>query len=713
MKQVLQNLKSGKTYLAEAPVPRCQPGCVLIQTHKSLVSTGTERMVVEFGRSNLLQKALQQPDKVKQVLTKIKTDGLLPTIEAVRNQLDHPIALGYCNVGTVLAVADDVTDLKPGDRVVSNGYHAEIVSVKRNLCAKVPEQVSDEEACFTVVCSIALQGIRLTAPTLGETFVVMGLGLIGLITVQLLRAHGCKVIGIDLDQTKLDIARSFGAEIINLKECADPVSLTQNLTNHLGVDGVIITAATDSNEPVHQAATMCRKRGRIVLVGVVGLQLSRADFYQKELTFQVSCSYGPGRYDTNYEGKGLDYPIGFVRWTENRNFCAILDMMADNRLRVSPLITHRFSIDEAEKAYNALIADRPMGIVLNYPQVDLSATDLVKLKTVIVTPEIELAAIAHVPAAPVIGFIGAGGYANNVLIPCFKKTDAVLKSVVTNSSMSSYAAAKRHKIHQASCDIQQIWNDEKINTMVIATRHDSHAELVLNSLQKGKHVFVEKPLALSLQQVDAIEKVYAKTPNKLLMVGFNRRFSPLTQKIKSLLQTSAEPKSFIMTVNAGFLPSDHWTQDLQLGGGRMIGEGCHFVDLLRYLADSPISGFQVQALQAKNRDTFSVTLSFFNGSMGTIHYFANGNRALAKERLEVYCQGKILLLDNFKSLRGYGWSSFKQKKLWQQNKGQRECVQAFVQAIKKGLPSPIPLSEILEVSKVTIKIGNKLSALEL
>lgn len=703
MKQILQNANSGKTILADAPIPNCPPGNVLIQTSKTLISTGTERMVVAFSQANLLEKARQQPHRVKQVLSKIRNEGIVSAFKTVKTALDQYIALGYCNVGTVIEIAQDVTGLKPGDRVVSNGHHAEFVSVKRNLVAKIPDSVSDQQACFTVIGAIALQGIRLASPTLGETFVVMGLGLVGLVTVQLLQANGCKVIGIDLDPTKLALARELGAEVINITEVADPVQLAHNLTNKIGVDGVMITAASESHEPVHQAAGMCRKRGRIILVGVVGLNLSRADFYEKELTFQVSCSYGPGRYDPHYEGKGQDYPIGFVRWTENRNFQAILSMMADGKLNTIPLISHRFPIHEAEKAYDILIADKPLGIVLEYPRPPIETAEIAQLKSAIVNP---YPTSTSPPALPNVGFIGAGNYANQVLIPCFSKSNVHLEMVTTNSSMSCYKAAKRHQFHQSSIDIQPMLTNEKINTVVIATRHDSHADLLIKALQHHKHVFVEKPLAITLAQVDAIEHTYTTVADpKILMVGFNRRFSPLTQQVKSLLKTTQGPKSFIMTVNAGFLPSNHWTQDPHIGGGRMIGEGCHFVDLLRYLADASISGFQVKVLGDHSEDTFSVTLTFEDGSIGSIHYFANGNHELPKERLEVYAQGKILLLNNFKILNGYGWPHFKTKKLWRQNKGQDECVQAFVKSIKEGLPSPIPFSELLEVGRTTIKIA--------
>ena len=712
MKQILQHLKTGATELADVPSPSARRGELLIQTHRTLVSAGTERMLVEFGKANLIDKARQQPDKVRMVIDKIKTDGFMATLNAVRNKLDQAIPMGYCNVGTIFETGPDASGFKIGDRVVSNGKHAEIVSVPANLCAKIPETVSDEAAAFTVIGAIALQGIRLAQPTLGETFVVTGLGLIGLLAVQLLRAHGCRVIGLDFDSARCKQAREYGAEVIDLSSGEDPVSRAIAISRGRGVDGVLITAATKSNEPMHQAAAMCRKRGRIVLVGVTGLELSRADFYEKELSFQVSCSYGPGRYDPNYEMRGQDYPVGFVRWTAQRNFEAVLDMLADGRLDVSALISHRFALAHAEEAYALISGNQPsLGVLLEYsPKEALQEkTGQEKIVRLMMAGD-KLSAPASTDR-PSIAFIGAGNYANQILIPAFRNTNARLKSIACMSGVSGVHVGRKHGFETVTTDADGIFSDIGVNTVVIATRHDTHASYACKALRAGKHVFVEKPLALTLTELSDIEALHSTSQSALplLMVGFNRRFAPHVKQMKSLLDKLKEPKAFIMTGNAGAIPADHWTQDAHTGGGRLIGEACHFIDLLRHLAGASITDFQAMHMGKEAcHDKVSFTLSFADGSMGTVHYLANGHKSCPKERLEVYCAGRILQLDNFRALQGYGWSGFKKMNLWRQDKGQTACAAAFIDAIRSGAPSPIPLTELLEVSKVTIEIADSL-----
>ena len=664
-------------------------------------------MLVNFGKANLLDKARQQPDKVKMVLEKVRTDGLQPTFEAVLNKLDQPLPLGYCNVGRVAALGAGVSDFKIGQRVVSNGHHAEAVSVPMNLCARVPDDVSDELAAFTVLGAIGLQGIRLAQPTLGETVVVTGLGLIGLMAVQLLRAQGCRVLGIDYDADKLALARQFGAEVVDLSAGQDPVSVATAFSRERGVDAVLITAATKSNEPVHQAAQMCRKRGRIVLVGVTGLELSRADFYEKELSFQVSCSYGPGRYDPSYEEQGVDYPIGFVRWTEQRNFEAVLDMMADGRLDVAPLISHRFSIDEAEKAYEVVAGSEPsLGILLSYPGIEWTEAG----RTVNLRPagESETAPRAARQGAPRISFIGAGNYATAVLIPAFKAAGADLHSVASSGGVSGLHAGRKFGFTETTTDSDRLFADEETDAVVITTRHNSHARFVLQAIAEGKHVFCEKPLCLTLDEFRDIEQALVEREPEhptMVMVGFNRRFAPQVVKVKELLEGVTSPKAFVMTVNAGAIPADHWTQDPSVGGGRIVGEGCHFIDLLRFLAGSPIVGWDRSSMKTASQDTVTITLNFADGSMGTVHYFSNGAKAFPKERLEVFAEGRVLQLDNFRRLRGFGWPGFRKMNLWRQDKGQRACAAAFVQAVQLGGPAPIPLEEILEVSRVSIEVA--------
>lgn len=704
MKQILQALNTGVTTLAEVPCPAPMPGRLLIRTTQSLVSAGTERMLVDFGKASLIGKAMRQPERVQDVLNKIRVDGLAPTLSAVRNKLDQPLPLGYCNVGRVIGVGKDAGDFRVGDRVVSNGGHAEVVSAPVNLCARVPDAVRDEDAAFTVLAAIALQGIRLAAPTLGEAVVVTGLGLIGQLAVQLLLAQGCRVLGIDPDPSRRGIAESFGATAVDPADGgAVPAALA--FSRGRGVDAVLVTASTQSSEPMHQAAQMSRKRGRIVLVGVTGLELSRADFYEKELTFQVSCSYGPGRYDPAYEDKGQDYPVGFVRWTEQRNFEAVLDQMAAGRLDLQSLISHRFAFSDAVEAYELLLGQQPaLGIVLDYAA--SNDTDAVP-----VCRTISLPVAAH-PGKAGIGFIGAGNYAVSTLMPAFAAAGARLQSVSSSRGVSGAYAGRKFGFAEATTDTQSLLNDERINAVVIATPHHTHAGLAARALTAGKHTFVEKPLALTEDDLDhvtaALEGCGQKAP--LLMVGFNRRFSPHIQRIRALLDAGEGPWTFIMTVNAGAIPREHWTQDKAVGGGRIAGEACHFIDLLRFLAGAPIIRHTTVPTRTATDDTASISLSFANGCAGTIHYVATGHRAVAKERLDIFGGGRILQLDNFRRLQGYGWPGFRRMSLWKQDKGQKACVDAFVRAVEMGGPPPIPLNEILEVSRVTIEVAQEMRA---
>ena len=709
MKQILQNLKNGTTEAVEVPCPRASLGQILIRTTRSLISAGTERMMVDFGKANPIEKARQQPEKVRMVLDKIKTDGLMPTLDAVRNKLDQPLPLGYSNVGEVLDIGGGVEGFVPGDRIASNGKHAEVVSVPVNLCARIPDAVSDEEAAFTVIGAIALQGIRLVQPTLGEAVVVTGLGLIGQITVQLLRAHGCRVLGIDFDPAKLAMAKSFGAEVVNLGAGEDPVQAAERFSRGRGVDAVIVTAATKSSEPMHQAALMCRKRGRIVLVGVVGLELSRDDFFKKELTFQVSCSYGPGRYDPDYEENGQDYPLGYVRWTEQRNFEAVLDMMADGRLDVKPLISHRFTLEQTGAAYAVVGGSEPsMGILLEYPTRAEKPDAVVRESTVRFVSHQSVVGTGR-PVS--VAFVGSGNYATAVLIPAFKDAGVRLSSVASSTGVSGVHAARKFGFEETTTDTSRLFDDSEIDALVITTRHNNHARFVLQGLEAGKHVFVEKPLCLTLAELDEIEIAHARLAEQgkasLVMVGFNRRFAPQVQKIKSLLIGVSGPKSFVMTVNAGAIPSDHWTQNREVGGGRIIGEACHFIDLLRFLSGSPIVSHSRLAMDSANGDTVNLQLSFADGSIGTIHYFSNGCKAFPKERLEVFAAGRVLQLDNYRKLRGFAWPGFTKMNLWRQDKGQNACAAAFVGAIQNGGVAPIPFAEIAEVSRVTIELSQQ------
>jgi predicted dehydrogenase len=711
MKQVLQNLRTGKTEVADVPCPAVKRDHLLIRTTVTLVSAGTEKMLVSFGQASLLGKARAQPDKVRQVIDKMRTDGLMPTLEAVFNKLDQPLPLGYCNVGVVLEVGDDAGGFGVGDRVVSNGKHAEIVMVPKNLCCRIPDSVSDEEAAFAVMGAIGLEGIRLAQPTLGEAVVVTGLGLIGLITVQLLLAHGCRVLGIDFDPDRLALARQFGAEVVDLTTGEDAVGAALAFSRGRGVDAVIITASTSSNEPVHQAAQVCRKRGRIVLVGVAGLDLSRADFYEKELTFQVSCSYGPGRYDPSYEERGVDYPVGFVRWTEQRNFEAVLDMLAERRVEARSLVSHRFTIADAEAAYELVTGDAPsLGILLTYPE---SPDFAPPARTIDLLPAAVTGLATRADRRISLGVIGSGSYATGVLIPAFKAAGARLRIVASSGGVSGLHAARRFGFESTTTDTDSVLADQEVNAVVITTRHDSHALLVQAALRAGKHVFVEKPLALSTEELDAIKAVHSVQRDRILMVGFNRRFAPLVQKIRSLLHRVGGPQAFVMTVNAGAVPAGHWTQDRRIGGGRIVGEACHFIDLLRFLAASPITGLQATPMGRApgvviTDDNATITLQFENGSLGTILYLANGHRSFPKERLEVFASGRILKLDNFRKLTGFGWPGFRKMNLWRQDKGHEQCAAAFVHAVQAGAPPPILFDELLEVGHMTLAASEAL-----
>jgi predicted dehydrogenase len=577
------------------------------------------------------------------------------------------------------------------------------------MCAKIPDTIPDEEAAFAVVASIALQGIRLAEPTLGENFVVIGLGLIGLLTVQLLRAHGCRVLGLDFDREKIALAERFGAETLNLSTGADPLLAAERLSRGRGVDAVLITAATKSNEPVHQAALMCRKRARIVLIGVTGLKLSRDDFYKKELSFQVSCSYGPGRYDAAYERRGQDYPIGHVRWTAQRNFEAVLDMLLDDRLSVDPLTTHLFPFDKAEAAYSLILSGQPhLGILLRYSHPSDGAEIVSRGRTL----TLQSRRAPRAAALPRIGCIGAGSYATKVLLPAFAAVGAELEILVSMGGISAAHNGRKFGFQHASTDPERVFSDSSVDTVVIVSRHDSHAEYVCEALRRGKNVFVEKPLALTREQVDAIEssvvEAYRSGSSPRLMIGFNRRFAPSVTKMKALLAAMSQPKTVVITVNAGSIPMDHWTQQAT-GGGRIIGEACHFVDLLRFLIGAPATEFRVIRTvgpAGPSPDTVSFTIAFEDGSVGTVHYLSTGHRSFPKERVEVFCGGRILQLNNFRTLKAFGWPHFRNLRLWRQNKGASEMVTAFLSALKEGAPSPIPLEEILEVSRLSIDISN-------
>lgn len=690
MKQIIQDLKKGDTILEEVPVPQVKAGSVLIKTSKTLVSLGTERMLVEFGKANFIQKAKQQPDKVKMVLDKIKTDGLKPTLNAVFNKLGQPLPLGYCNVGQVVAVGKGVTEFNIGDRVASNGNHAEYVLVPKNLVAKIPDNVTDEEAAFTVIGSIGLQGIRLLQPTFGETIVVVGLGLIGLVTAELLKANGCNVIGFDFDQDKVRIAKEKGILAINPSEGTDQVKFVEAYTNGVGADGVIITASSKSNDIIAQSAQMCRKLGRVILVGVIGLDISRADFYTKEITFQVSCSYGPGRYDVAYEQKGYDYPIGYVRWTEKRNFEAVLNAISIGVLDVKPLITERIPLEEYQKIYGDMGASKSIASILEYNQIEAPKST------------IRINEKSFQQKKGVIGIIGAGNFTSATILPSLNRIKASIKFIASSGGLSSTTMAKKYGIANSTTDYKEILNDSEVDLVLITTKHNMHASMVLEAINKSKSVFVEKPLALTLEELDEIIASY-NVNNVSVSVGFNRRFSPISKQMKKLLGNDNSPVNIIATMNAGFIPSDVWLHDMEVGGGRIIGEACHFIDLCTYLAGSKVTAVCMNSMGTnpkENTDNASILLKYANGTNAVIHYFSNGSKAYSKERVEVFSQERTLIMDNWRKLNAYGFKGFS-KSSSKQDKGHFNQFNELIAQQKSGSKSIIPFDEIVNTTRAS------------
>ena len=690
MKQIIQDLKSGATILEEVPVPQVKAGYVLIQTTRTLVSLGTERMLVEFGKANLIDKARQQPDKVKQVLDKIKTDGLQPTLEAVFNKLGQPLPLGYCNVGKVVAVGRGVTEFVVGDRVASNGNHAEYVCVPKNLVAKIPDNVTDEEATFTVIGSIGLQGIRLLNPQLGECVVVIGLGLIGLVAAELLKANGCKVIGVDFDQQKVDIAKNKGIYAINPKNGIDPVKYVEEITGGVGADGVLITASAKGDEVIHQACLMSRKRGRVVLVGVIGLNMRRDDFYKKELSFQVSCSYGAGRYDEEYENKGHDYPLAYVRWTEKRNFETILGAISSKILDVQPLITEEVELANYAEIYGDMRKHGSIASILKFP-VDSTIERVVPVgenRTMVGSGK--------------LGIIGAGNFASATIIPALQKVNAPIKYIASAQGLTAKVLAKKAKAENATSDYRVMLNDPEVNTVIITTRHNLHASMVMETLEAGKSVFVEKPLCLNEEELQNIENAYMEANDNItLTVGFNRRFSPFAVKMKALV--GGGPKNIVATMNAGYIPPEVWVQDMEVGGGRIIGEACHFIDLCSFLADSKVIAVCMNALgenPQENTDNVSILLKYENGTNAVINYFANGSKSYAKERVEVFSQEKVLVLDNWRRLEGFGVKGFS-KMTGIMDKGHKRQFALLNERVQKGGEALIPFESIVNTTRAS------------
>ncbi|MEW6093561.1 MAG: bi-domain-containing oxidoreductase, partial [Chloroflexota bacterium] len=661
MKQLLQNMKSGKTTIEDVPVPTPQRGQALVKVAASLVSAGTERMVVEFAEKSLVGKARSRPDLVRQVVDKMKREGVMPTIRAAFSRLDQPIPLGYSSAGTIVALSEGMDGFKVGQRVAcaGGGYavHAEYNVIPRNLLTPLPDSVDFESAAFTTLGAIALHGFRLAEPQIGENVAIIGMGLLGLLAGQVAAAAGCRVLGIDTNPQRVALASSLGLSACSRDQAEDSAQAftlrqAQGAAANRGFDAVLICADTPSNDPVELAAVIARDRARIVATGAVGLTFPRKIYYEKELSFVNSRSYGPGRYDPAYEENGRDYPIGYVRWTEGRNFEAVVDLLASGRLQVQPLITHRFPIEGATEAYEVITGKKKqpfLGVVLTYPE---------SVEKLVGSNVVRFNLPTFKPATCKLGVVGAGLFANATLLPAIKKIkDIELVGIASAGGLHAQHAAKKFGFAYATSSDDEILNDPDINTVAILTRHDTHADLVVKALQAGKHVFVEKPLAITQEQLDAIVGATHVVPegyeSPLLTVGFNRRFAPLAQLLHSSLVTRHEPLHMHYRVNAGYIPLNHWVHDPVIGGGRVIGEGCHFVDFLTFLAGAAPVSVSAHALPDNGKyqeDNVSMTFTFPDGSVGVVDYLANGDKAFPKERLEVFCGGRVAVLDDFRTL---------------------------------------------------------------
>ena len=702
MKQILQHFRTGRIELADIPCPMVKPRHLLIQSTVSLISPGTERMLVEFGQAGLIGKARAQPERVRQVLAKIRTDGIVPALEAVKSRLDEPFPLGYANVGRVVEVGSDVDGFAVGDRVVSSGPHAEVVCVPATMAARVPDGVDDEAASFAVGGAIALNGIRLIAPELGESVVVVGLGLLGILAAQLLRAHGCRVLGVDVNAARCELARRSECDAV-VADGNDAVRSARAFSRDRGVDAVLITASAKTDGIVRAAAQMSRKRGRIVLVGVVGLGLQRSDFYEKELSFQVACSTGPGRYDPNYDKSGRDYPLPFVRWTAGRNLEAVLHALDDGRLDVRRLVSRRIPQGEAASAYDTILNDsNALGVVLTYPSEAAPLTRVIPLQ-----PPVR--ATASGATRPVVGVIGAGNFSRRVLLPAIQSAGAVVQSIASAGGLTSLHAGRTFAANEATSDYREILASAAIHAVFIATRHDSHPRLVADALAAGKHVFVEKPLAIDDAGLAIVREAYSSHRPCQLLVGFNRRFAPLARRARQALADRSAPIAISMMINAGALPPEHWTRDGTEGGGRLLGEACHFVDLALFLVGRPIVRVFAAPLSGEvNNDSASISLSFGDGSIATIHYWTNGAQSYPKERVEVFSEGRVLTIDNWRSLWAHGWPGAGRVRGWRQDKGHRAAVAAFVQRVRSGGPPLVPFDELEAVTVATLAVAQSI-----
>ena len=707
MKQLLQNIKTGKSTIEDVPVPTPHEGQALVKIEASLVSAGTERMIVEFAKKNLLGKMRSRPDQVRQVIDKAKREGVLPAVQAAFNRLDQPMPLGYSSAGTIVALGRNTPGLKVGQRVACAGanyaVHAEYNVVPHNLVTPLPKNVDFESAAFTTLGAIAMQGFRLAELQLSENVAIIGMGLLGLLTTQIAVAAGCNVLGIDIDPARLALASKLGLQAVSRKKAEDSA---QAFTSNRGFDAVIICADTSSNDPVELAGVIARDKARVVATGAVGLTLPRKNYFEKELSFINSRSYGPGRYDVKYEENGHDYPIGYVRWTEGRNFESVLELMSKGKLDVRPLVTHRFPIEQAVKAYDVITGktkEKFLGVVLTYPQsVEKLEGDILSLSKD--SKVVKFNVPIFKPATCNLGVLGAGLFANAMLLPAIKKAgDINLVGIASSGGLHAQHSGKKFGFKYAASSDEEIINDPNINTVAILTRHDSHADLVVKALKAGKHVFVEKPLAINEKQLSAISKQLKANSQSLLTVGFNRRFAPLAQQLSAFYKDHTEPMHVHYRVNAGYIPLNHWTQNPEIGGGRIIGEGCHFIDFITFLiGESPIS-INTHALPDGGKyreDNVSMTFTFPDGSVGVVDYLANGDKSFPKERVEVFCGGAVSVLDDFVSLETVR-DGRKTRMKGAQNKGHVDEWKDFAKSIKDGGEPPIPYQQLIGVTKST------------
>jgi predicted dehydrogenase/threonine dehydrogenase-like Zn-dependent dehydrogenase len=712
MKQLLQNLKTGEGVVADVPAPVAQPGRVLVRAVSSLVSAGTERAFVELGRKSLLGKAKERPDLVGKVLEKVKSEGLLRTLQSVREKLDESHALGYSAAGVVVGAGEGVTEFRVGDRVAcaGTGYaaHAELLSVPKNLCVRLPDGVDFEAGAFATLGAIALQGVRLAEPTLGESVVVIGLGLIGQLTAQLLRANGCRVFGVDLDASRVELAKSLGAD----DGCAAGVDVKQAVlkwSRGRGADAVLLTAATQSDEPVALAGEISRLRGRVVAVGLVGMNVPRAVYFQRELTLRVSMSYGPGRYDPEYEERGHDYPLPYVRWTEGRNLEAFLDLAAAGSVKTEPLVTHRFPVEQGARAYQLISGQATgpyLGILIKYDaerELELHVRNQISnFKSEISNPADRVR----------VGMVGAGDYARRMLLPHFKAEGVEFVSLATASGVTARDVGRRYGFARFVSGADGVLSEEAVNLLVIATRHDTHAGLARRGLERGLDVFVEKPLALNDEELDSLLEAAGRARGRLT-AGFNRRFSPHARQAREFFAGRRGPLSILYRVNAGRVPRTHWTQDAGEGGGRIRGEVCHFVDFMQYLTGSRVTRVYAESVTSDDHesvddDSVFVTLKFADGSNGTIAYLAEGDRALPKERVEIFGAGRASVIDDFRAATQYADGRETRTRLRAQDKGQREEVRAVCAALRQGGPAPIPLEDLANTTRATFRILDSL-----